>query len=181
MTPALFLDRDGVINVEKNYQYAIDDFVFIDGIFEATKFFQDLNYKIVVISNQAGIARGFYSESDFENLTNWMLNNFAEKGIFISGVYHCPHHPDFTGKCDCRKPKPGMIFSAAEDHDIDLKHSVLVGDKISDILAGITAGIPFNVLVESGHEVSFKDKQRANLVIDSIADYRKIVELITYS
>ncbi|WP_434637398.1 D-glycero-beta-D-manno-heptose 1,7-bisphosphate 7-phosphatase [Sulfurimonas sp. NW7] len=149
MTKALFLDRDGVINVEKNYVYKIEDFEFVDGIFDVCKHFQSQGYIIIVITNQAGIARGYYSEDDFHKLTRWMLEEFSKEGINISKVYHCPHHPEFTGECECRKPKPGMILEAQKEFDIDLSKSILVGDKESDIKSGINAGIGVNYLLSN--------------------------------
>lgn len=141
MNKALFLDRDGVINKEVNYLYKIEDFIFIDGIFELCKYYQDLGYMIFVITNQSGIARGYYNEADFNELTGWMIDEFLKEGINITKVYHCPHHPDISGYCECRKPKDGMIKKAENEFDIDLKNSVLVGDKESDITAAINAGI----------------------------------------
>ena len=96
MKKALFLDRDGVINKEKNYLYKIEDFEFIDGVFDTCRYFQDLGYLIIVITNQAGIARGKYTEKDFEILTTWMLKEFEKENITISKVYYCPHHPDIS-------------------------------------------------------------------------------------
>jgi len=142
MNPALFLDRDGVINEEINYLYKIEDFVFIPEIFNICNFYQQNGYKIIVITNQAGIARGLYTEEDLSVLNNWMTEQFSKKGINIDKIYHCPHHPDFTGYCECRKPNPGMIFKAAEELNIDIRRSVLIGDKDSDFKAGINAGIP---------------------------------------
>ncbi len=139
--PALFLDRDGVINVEKNYVYKIEDFEWIDGIFDICRFFQKKGYKIFVVTNQSGIARGYYSEDDFKKLTSWMEAEFEKQGINITKTYHCPHHPDITGECKCRKPNPGMILKAKDEFDIDLKSSVLIGDKQSDIDAAKNAGI----------------------------------------
>ncbi len=139
--PALFLDRDGVINVEKNYLHKIEDFEFIDGIFELCKKYQELGYKIIVVTNQSGIARNYYSEEDFERLTAWMMKAFREKGIVIDGVYHCPHHPDVSGACSCRKPEPGMLLDAAKEHAIDLANSVLVGDSERDIAAAHRVGV----------------------------------------
>ncbi len=153
MNKALFLDRDGVINKEKNYLYKIEDFEFIDGVFETCKYFQDREYLIVIITNQAGIARGKYTEVEYQILTNWMINEFEKKGIKISKVYHCPHHPEFSGECECRKPKPKMILDAQKEFDIDLANSILVGDKNSDIEAGIKAGVKMNYLVETGHKI----------------------------
>jgi D-glycero-D-manno-heptose 1,7-bisphosphate phosphatase len=153
MQKALFLDRDGVINKEKNYLYKIDDFEFIDGVFEICKYFQDKGYLIIVITNQAGIARGKYSEADFNKLTKWMIQEFEKQNIKISKVYYCPHHPDFTGECECRKPKPKMILDAQQEFNIDLAHSILVGDKNSDIEAGINVGIKNNYLISTGHKI----------------------------
>ena len=141
MKRALFLDRDGVINKEICHLYRIEDFVFIEEIFKICHFYIDQGFIIIVITNQAGIAKGLYTEEDFQKLTVWMIAEFAKKKITIEKVYYCPHHPDYTGICDCRKPNPGMIFQAQKDFDIDLGHSVLIGDKLSDIEAGLNAGI----------------------------------------
>jgi len=153
MKKALFLDRDGVINIEKNYLHKIEDFEFIDGVFETCRYFQNKGYLLIIITNQAGIARGKYTENDFQILTTWMLEQFQKQNIEITQVYHCPHHPDFTGPCNCRKPKPGMILAAKEEFNIDLGKSVLVGDKNSDIEAGIRAGVKSNFLVATGHRI----------------------------
>ena len=139
--PALFLDRDGVINIEKNYLHKKEDFEFIDGIFDLCHFYQEKGYLIVVVTNQSGIARGYYSEVDFANLTLWMIDAFASKGIKITQVYHCPHHPDISGECECRKPHPGMLLKAAEELNIDLEDSVLIGDSERDIEAAHRAGL----------------------------------------
>jgi D-glycero-D-manno-heptose 1,7-bisphosphate phosphatase len=154
MKRALFLDRDGVINKEVNYLYKIEDFEFIDGVFETCQFFQDKDYAIVIITNQAGIARGIYSEDDYLTLTSWLLEQFREEGVLISRVYHCPHHPEFGSECHCRKPEPQMLYDAERDLGIDLKNSILVGDKNSDILAGINAGIKNNYLISTGHKIT---------------------------
>ncbi|MNI33878.1 D-glycero-alpha-D-manno-heptose-1,7-bisphosphate 7-phosphatase [compost metagenome] len=152
---ALFLDRDGVINIEKNYVYKIEDFEFIDGIFEVTKYFQDLGYLLIVITNQAGIGRGYYTEEDFAVLNDWMINQFKKRNININAVYYCPYHPlygigDYRLDSFDRKPNPGMIFRAEIDHNIDLTQSVLIGDKNSDILAGKNAGVSTIILLDSG-------------------------------
>jgi len=145
---ALFLDRDGTINVEKKYVYKIEDFEFIDGIFELIKSYQEKGFLIFIITNQAGIARGYYTEEDYKTLTNWMLEQFQKKGITITKVYHCPHHPEITGPCRCRKPNPGMILDAIKEFNIDPVNSVLIGDKKSDILAGEKAGLGKNIYIQ---------------------------------
>ena len=148
---ALFLDRDGVINIEKNYVYKIEDFEFIDGIFGLCKAAYECGYLIFVITNQAGIGRGYYSEKDFWMLTNWMLNQFTDKGILITKVYYCPYHPKqgigyYHRDSYDRKPNPGMILRARDEFNLNLGSSMLVGDKESDILAGIAADVGLNVL-----------------------------------
>ena len=151
--PALFLDRDGVVNKEKNYLYKIEDFEFIDGVFETCRYFQKQGYLIIIITNQAGIARGKYTEEDYQLLTNWMIKEFEKENIRISKVYHCPHHPDFGGECECRKPNTGMILNAQREFNINLSNSILVGDKNSDIKAGINAKIGKNYLIATGHKI----------------------------
>ncbi len=145
---ALFLDRDGVINVEKNYLYRREDFEFIDGIFDLCRYFQNKGYSIVVVTNQSGICRGYYSEEDFAKLTKWMEGEFAKEGIHIAKTYHCPHHPDFTGSCSCRKPKPGMFLQAKQELGIDMENSVVVGDKQSDLEAAKRAGVKRDYLFD---------------------------------
>ena len=147
MVKALFLDRDGVINVDKNYVYKIEDFEFKDDIFDICLKYQSQGFLIFVVTNQAGIARGYYSENDFWILTDWMCNKFQEKGINIKKVYFCPHHPEFTGECLCRKPNPGMLLKAIEEYDIDISSSVMIGDKQTDIDAAKNAGIKNTILV----------------------------------
>jgi D-glycero-D-manno-heptose 1,7-bisphosphate phosphatase len=155
MKKALFLDRDGVINIDKNYLYQIDDFEFIDGIFDLCKKYQDKGYLIIVITNQAGIARGYYSVNDFNKLTHWMTEQFLTKGILLSKVYFCPHHPDFDQDCNCRKPKPGMLLKAAKDFNLNLSQSVLIGDKQSDIDAGSNAGIKNLIKVTKNESLAY--------------------------
>lgn len=147
MNKALFLDRDGTINVEKNYVYRIEDFEFIPGVLNLIRGYYNSGYLIFVITNQAGIVRGFYTENDYNILTEWMKEEFIRNGIEITKVYHCPHHPDYTGTCRCRKPNPGMILQAIHEFNIDSVNSVLIGDKKSDILAGENAGIGKNLYI----------------------------------
>lgn len=141
MQKALFLDRDGVINIEKDYLYKIEDFEFIDGIFELCKYYQKLGYLIFVVTNQSGIARKYYSEENFKILTDWMLHEFSVNNIEITKVYYCPHHPTISGECNCRKPKPGMLLKAAEEFNLNMPKSIIIGDKERDIEAGLNAGL----------------------------------------
>jgi D-glycero-D-manno-heptose 1,7-bisphosphate phosphatase len=152
--PALFLDRDGVVNVEKNYLHRIGDFEFIDGIFDVCRAYCERGYRVVIVTNQSGIARGYYSEADFERLTEWMVGEFKKRGIEIAGVYHCPHHPDFSGACSCRKPEPGMLTQAASELRIDLARSIMIGDSERDIAAAHRAGVHEAYLLSGTAEAS---------------------------
>jgi len=150
MHGALFLDRDGVINVEKNYVWRTQDFEFLPGIFDLCRTALRCGLTPIVITNQAGIGRGYYSESDFQRLTAWMLDRFRDHGVRIGRVYHCPFHPtegigEFRRESYDRKPNPGMILHAQADFGFDLSRSVLVGDKESDIEAGRAAGVRYNL------------------------------------
>jgi D-glycero-D-manno-heptose 1,7-bisphosphate phosphatase len=141
MRPALFLDRDGVINVDHGYVYRPEDFEFIDGVFELVAAANAAGYLVIVVTNQAGIGRGIYTEEDFHALTNWMQGQFILRGAKIDAVYFCPFHPEhgvgkYRYESDHRKPGPGMLLQAAKEHCIDLKKSLMVGDKISDMVAG---------------------------------------------
>ncbi|WP_228711060.1 D-glycero-beta-D-manno-heptose 1,7-bisphosphate 7-phosphatase [Arcobacter cloacae] len=141
----MFLDRDGVINHDHGYVYEIEKFEFIDGVFDACKYFISLGYEIIVITNQSGIGRGYYTQDDFLTLTNWMIKEFNKNEIEILKVYFCPHSP--SEDCDCRKPKIGMITQSLNDFSIDLQNSWLIGDKISDIQTAINANIPNRILI----------------------------------
>ncbi len=173
---ALFLDRDGVINVDHAYVSKKEDFHFIDGIFDLCYKAKQLNYLSFVITNQAGIGRGYYSEQDFLNLTDWMKGVFWSKGIEIDAVYFCPYHyehgvGEYKKETDCRKPRPGMILQAAREFDIDLSHSLLIGDKISDINAGIAAGIGLNLIFTHPFGMRYDvDQNGVTGVVSSLLD-----------
>ena len=144
--PALFLDRDGIINVDHGYVVRQEDFDFIEGIFDVVLAANRAGYLVIVVTNQAGIGRGYYTEANFHQITDWMLEQFDLRGAHIEAVYFSPYHPEhgvgeYRRDSDCRKPAPGMLLRAAREHDIDLKHSILVGDKLSDIEAGQRAGV----------------------------------------
>jgi len=146
---AVFFDRDGTINVEKNYLFKIEDFEFQPRIFELMKQYQNEGYLLFIITNQSGIARKLYTEEDFEKLNNWMLEQFNSAEIKITKVYYCPHHPKITGECECRKPKPGMILQAIQQFNISPVNSILIGDKKRDILAGENAGVGKNLYIQN--------------------------------
>jgi len=174
MKPALFLDRDGVINREVHRLYRIEDCEFIEGVFKTCQFFQQRDYKIIIVTNQSGIGRGHYTETDFQTLTNWMVHKFAQQKVKITQTYFSPYHPTCgIGHYACdhqdRKPNPGMLLRAQKDWQIDLSQSIMVGDKESDILAGLNAGVRTTVLVRSGHAID-EAITKASMIIDSIAD-----------
>ena len=143
--PALFLDRDGVINEEVGFLHRPEEVWFVPGIFSLMLTAQKLGYRLVVVTNQSGIGRGFYSEEDFQALMRWMGEELAREGITIDRIYHCPHHPEGVGvyrrECDDRKPGPGMFLRAGKDLNLDLSASILVGDRLSDMQAGKAAGL----------------------------------------
>ena len=176
MDKVVFLDRDGVINVEKNYLYKIKDFEFIDGVFDALKYLQNLNYKLIIITNQSGIGRGYYTQQQYDKLTTWMIEQFKFKDIKISSVFCCPHKP--TENCNCRKPNIGMIEQSSRllNLDIDFKNSWLVGDKDSDIQTAYNANIPNTIQVQSGHKFN-KIDSKAKYIINSIKDIPTIIKI----
>ncbi len=146
MHTALFLDRDGVINHEVGYLHKPEDVTFVDGIFPLCELAQSLGYKLIVVTNQSGIARGLYSTVDFERLMDWFQAEFLSRGIALSAVYHCPFHPEhgigeYKRESEDRKPSPGMLRRAAHDHQINLSTSLLIGDRCSDIAAANAAGL----------------------------------------
>lgn len=172
MQKAIFLDRDGVINVEKDYVYKIEEFEFIEGVFDTLKAFQKEGFLLFIITNQSGIGRGYYNIEDFKLLTSWMLKEFEKEGITIAQVEFCPHSPDEI--CQCRKPKTGMIENILKNFNIDLEHSWLIGDKEADIECAKNAKIQNAIQVKSGH--TFDETQsKADFVCESIADCVKVV------
>ena len=145
-TPALFLDRDGVINEEVDYLWKPEDVRFVSGIHSLCRRAQSLGYKLIVVTNQAGIGRGLYTEVDFHTIMGWMKDALAREEVHLDGVYFCPYHPthglgEFRREHEDRKPAPGMLLRAAEDHSLDLAASILVGDRCTDIAAAEAAGL----------------------------------------
>ena len=153
--PAVFIDRDGVLNVDHGYVYEVDQFEFIEGAIEACQEIKKKGYLLVLVTNQSGIGRGYYTEDDFLNVTEWMDWSLADRGVDLDGIYYCPHHPEasiaeYKQECDCRKPAPGMLLTATQELGIDLARSYFVGDKTADVQAGKAAGVGNNILVATG-------------------------------
>lgn len=151
MNKALFLDRDGVININHGHVHTIKQFDFIDGIFDLCKLAKDNGFMIIIVTNQAGIGKGYYTEEQFHILNQWMLDEFKLHSIVIDKVYYCPHKPE--DNCECRKPNPGMIFKAISEYDIDVNQSILIGDKQTDMDAAVSAGIKnIYLFLDNSHE-----------------------------
>jgi len=142
---ALFLDRDGVINVDHGYVSTIEEFTFMEGIFPLLRFFHAQGYLLFIVTNQSGIGRGYYRLDDFKKLTTWMIEELEKEGISITSMQHCHHAPE--EKCTCRKPATGMIDTILLTHNIDLKHSWMIGDKQSDIDLALNAHIAHTVAI----------------------------------
>jgi D-glycero-D-manno-heptose 1,7-bisphosphate phosphatase len=177
MKKALFLDRDGVINKDFGYVHKVEDLEYIDGIFDLCSKAISLGYIIIVITNQSGIARGIFSEKDFIFFMKKILNDFNAKGITIKDFYYCPYHMDakikkYKKDSYLRKPNPGMILDAVKKNHIDIKKSIMIGDKLSDMQAAIKAGIAKNLLLTNSHP-SNGDNENFNIIYN-LRDYKNI-------
>lgn len=180
---AAFIDRDGVINEERNYVHRIEEFVLLPGVAQGLTLLRDAGFRLIVVTNQAGIAHGYYDQNAMDRLHDHMRDQLALQGLALDAIYFCPHHPSGSVKelafeCDCRKPSPGMLLQAAKDFDLDLSASVLIGDKLSDVQAGKRAGVGRTVVVESGHDVDPAARQQADGVA---ADLLAAARLLTMS
>lgn len=168
MNKAIFLDRDGTINVEKHYLYKIEDFEFLPGVVDALKTLQKAGYLIIIITNQSGIGRGYYTEADFQKLNDWMIFTLKQQGVMIADVYFCPHLPDaevesYRKDCSCRKPKLGMYQRAILDYNIQIGHSYAIGDKIRD--CAICESTPCKgFLIGDNEELEVIDKVKAGKI-----------------
>lgn len=144
--PAVFLDRDGVLNIDNGYVHRLEDFVWVEGAPEAVKWLNDQGYLVIVVTNQAGIARGYYTEEEYLCLMDWMNEELRRRGAHIDAFYYCPHHPTegigpYRLECRCRKPAPGLLEQALAEWEIDTVHSLVIGDRHSDLLAAGAVGI----------------------------------------
>lgn len=181
MKKCIFLDRDGTINIEKDYLYKVEDFEFEDRVVEALKILKKLGYIFIVITNQSGIARGYYTEEDFLKLDKFMKNSLKKDNIEILETYYCPHHEKGFGiykkKCTCRKPGIDFFEEARKKYDIDYFNSFMLGDKISDLESALKLGIK-PVLIETGH--GKKDKEKIyfkSLIFKNLYDFAKSINI----
>ena len=173
MDRVVFLDRDGTIKEEVEYLSRPEDLRFLPGVPEAIKRLNGAGFKVLVITNQAGVARGYYTEADVERLHSYMNRLLEEKGAHIDGFYYCPHHPEhgigeYKKDCECRKPKTGMFLRAEKDFPADKEHSFMVGDKLIDVEAGKNYGVRA-VLVGTGYGKELKDAGGYDFYADDLS------------
>ncbi len=167
MNRAVFLDRDGTINVEKHYLHRIEDFELLPGAVEGLRLLQSKGYKLVIITNQSGIGRGYYTEEDFLKLNSWMVDELKKSGVNISGTYYCPHLPDakieqYRKICNCRKPAIGLYEQAIRELNIDIDHSYAIGDKLRDC----------SICEKTGCKGFLIGKNENPMIIDAIISYQ---------
>lgn len=182
---AIFLDRDGTINIDKGYLFKKEDFEFEENSIEALKRFIKLNFILIIVTNQSGIGRGYYTENDVEILNEYLIDYLLKKGIEIKKIYYCPHHPkegtgNYKKECECRKPNPGMLLKGIKEFNIDISKSYMVGDKISDVIAGLKSGLK-SVLLTNNKKVkkeileNFKEKI---YIFEDLNEFSKEVDKI---
>ncbi|AKC59848.1 D-glycero-beta-D-manno-heptose 1,7-bisphosphate 7-phosphatase [Blochmannia endosymbiont of Polyrhachis (Hedomyrma) turneri] len=178
----IFLDRDGTINIDQGYSYNITNFIFINGVIDAMIQLKKMKFCLIIVTNQSGIARGFFSKEQFIQLTKWMIKILKTYQINIDGIYFCPHHPQgaikqFKQNCNCRKPKPGMLLNAEKNLNLNMNKSYIIGDTTEDMLAGQAAGIGTKILVRSGKMITKHGINSADYIIDSLAYLPEIIKL----
>tara|TARA_B100000212_G_C27381767_1_gene537423 strand:- start:3083 stop:3652 length:570 start_codon:yes stop_codon:yes gene_type:complete len=160
---AAFLDRDGVINIDNGYVHKWEDFEFCDGAIEGMKNLLSLNFKIIIITNQSGIARGIFTEKEYKKLTETYVKQLGMEGITITSIYHCPHHPLFSpfpyNQCGCRKPNPGLFIKAIRKFKFSLSYSIAIGDNERDLEAAKRAGIKNRFLINNGNKKILNDSE----------------------
>ncbi|MHA4988244.1 D-glycero-beta-D-manno-heptose 1,7-bisphosphate 7-phosphatase [Cetobacterium somerae] len=169
MRKVIFLDRDGTINVEKSYLYKWKDFEFEKNAIEGLKELKNLGYEFIVVTNQSGIGRGYYTEEDLVTLNNQMTEKLKEFGIEILECFYCPHHPEkgigkYKVDCNCRKPNPGMLLEGIKKYDVDIENSFMIGDKKGDLEAGKKAGLK-SILVLTGYGKKIEEEVKGNYLI----------------
>jgi D-glycero-D-manno-heptose 1,7-bisphosphate phosphatase len=175
---AVFLDRDGVLNEDFGYTYQLSDLSLLDGVLEGLQAILALNFKIIIITNQSGIARGFFSLEELHTFMSGLMNLFLENHIDVTDYFYCPHYLEgkvqkYSIKCSCRKPEAGMIFDAEKKYNLDLSQSILIGDKETDILAGQNANLFSNILINSEAKSS---NSKASHVAKNLIDAAEIIK-----
>lgn len=184
MKRIVFLDRDGTINKEKNYLYKWEEFEYEDKVIEGLVELQNLGYEFIVITNQSGIARGYYTEEDVLSLNKKMCEDLEKKGVKILECKYCPHHPEgiiekYKKNCNCRKPKNLLLEEAIEKYNVDRENSYMVGDKVSDIKAGLASNL-VSFLVKTGHGNSeigkIKDEGSSILIRENLLEVAKYIK-----
>ncbi len=182
MQKAVFFDRDGTLIVEKHYIKDPEEVELYSDTYKILTYLKQKGFLIIVISNQSGIARGYLTEEDFHNVNKRMIELLGDNYL-IDGIYFCPHHPDITGECECRKPKPGMVLKAKKDFNIDLSESFVVGDKVSDVKLVETAKLKKGFLLKKGHGIEEVEKLQNDSssllekveIIDNLIDLKKFI------
>jgi len=179
--PAIFLDRDGTINIDYGYVYKINDFQFIEGVIDACRELKAMGFALVLSTNQSGIARKKFTELQFITLTKWMNWSLADSGVNLDGIYFCPHHPEsdadkYRQLCNCRKPLPGMLLQAKNELHINMSASYMVGDTIEDMQAAQAAHVASKVLLRSGKEITTDAVAAADWVLDSLANLPAMIQ-----
>lgn len=159
--PCAFLDRDGLININHGYVHQRQNFQLMPKVLDGLLLLKDAGYALAIVTNQSGIARGYYAEQEFQDFCHWMFDFFATHQIFLSVIAYCPHHPTagsaaYLTSCDCRKPAPGMVNEISVHFDVDRANSVIFGDKFIDVQAGVNGNIPKQYLVTN--EISERHK-----------------------
>ena len=175
-----FLDRDGTLNIDHGYVHKIDDFQFIEGSIDALKELKEMGYLLVFSDQPIWYRTWIFFRRSVLQLTEWMDWSLADRGVDLDGIYYCPHHPEGKGEykedCACRKPKSGMLLEAIKALRIDPTQSIMVGDKIEDLKAGIGAKVKTNILVRTGKPITEEGENLADYILDSIADLPRIAK-----
>lgn len=177
---AIFLDRDGVINVDHGFVHQIEKFDFLPGVKDALRIMKVKGYLLILVTNQAGIAYGYYTEEDHLKLDSYMQEELRKEGLAFDATYFCPHHSTkgigkYRVECECRKPKPGMLLNACREFNIDIKTSYMVGDRMTDIEAGRNAGCVDSFLVKTGKPLPNFGEDLPNFVKDDLLEVAKFI------